>query len=66
MSTALFSFKDAVHDMGLHAGTIGFVHGCVACAQTEADMALSTKAARKSGLSADVTPAGEVPFILVA
>jgi len=42
MSTALFSFKDAVHD---HL-TIGFVHGCVACAQTEADMALSRKAAR--------------------
>jgi len=44
MSTALFSFKDAVHD---HL-TIGFVHGCVACAQTEADMALSAKAARSA------------------
>lgn len=45
MSTALFSFKDAVHDADLHAGTFGFVHGCIACAQTEADLALSRKAA---------------------
>lgn len=42
MSTALFSFKDAVHD---HL-TIGFVPGCVACAQTQADLTLSAKAAR--------------------
>lgn len=52
MSTALFSFKDAVHD---HL-TIGFVHGCVACAQTSADLALSRKAARESGLVANPKP----------
>lgn len=40
MMTGLFSFKDAVHD---HL-SIGFVRGCVACAQTEADMALSKQA----------------------
>jgi hypothetical protein len=55
MSTALFSFKDAVHDTGLHGGRFGFVHGCVACAQTEADMALSAKAARTVQQSAPVT-----------
>lgn len=47
MSTALFSFTDAVHD---HL-SIGFVPGCVACAQTEADLALSHKAALASGLA---------------
>lgn len=41
MAATMFSFKDAVHD---HL-TIGFVRGCVACAQTEADMALSRAAA---------------------
>lgn len=51
MSTALFSFKDAAHDTDLHSGTFGFVHGCIACAQTEADLALSHMAAQR------VTPA---------
>jgi hypothetical protein len=36
----MFSFKDAVHD---HI-TIGFVDGCIACAQVQADMALSKRA----------------------
>lgn len=36
----MFSFKDAVHD---HI-TIGFKDGCIACAQTQADMALSKRA----------------------
>lgn len=36
----MFSFKDAVHD---HI-TIGFTDGCIACAQTQADMALSKRA----------------------
>jgi hypothetical protein len=36
----MFSFKDAVHD---HI-TIGFADGCIACAQTQADMALSKRA----------------------
>lgn len=57
MSTALFSFKDAVHDADLHGGKFGFVHGCVACAQTSADLALSRKAARESGLVANPIPA---------
>ena len=57
MSTALFSFKDAVHD---HL-TIGFVPGCVACAQTEADLALSHKAALASGLTQPVERSAPVP-----
>ena len=40
MDIALFSFEDAVHN---HV-TIGFVRGCIACAQTEADLSLSRKA----------------------
>lgn len=36
----MFSFKDAVHD---HL-TIGHRDGCIACAQTQADMALSARA----------------------
>jgi hypothetical protein len=40
MMTGLFSFKDAVHD---HL-SIGFVRGCVACAQTEADLMLGKRA----------------------
>jgi hypothetical protein len=40
MMTGLFSFKDAVHD---HL-SVGFVRGCVACAQTEADLSLSKRA----------------------
>lgn len=32
-----FSFEDAVHD---HL-TVGFVDGCIACAQTKTDSALS-------------------------
>ena len=55
MSTALFSFKDAVHD---HL-TIGFVHGCVACAQTQADMALSAKAAHRQSVN-------PIPVVLAA
>lgn len=41
MAVTMFSFKDATHD---HL-TVGFVRGCVACAQTEADLALSKAAA---------------------
>lgn len=59
MSTALFSFTDAVHD---HL-TIGFVRGCVACAQTETDLALSRKAAVASGLT---QPARSQPVPAVA
>lgn len=47
MAIALFSFKDAVHD---HL-TIGFVPGCIACAQTEADLVLSHKSALANGLA---------------
>lgn len=36
----MFSFKDALHD---HI-SIGHREGCIACAQTQADMALSRKA----------------------
>lgn len=36
----MFSYTDAVHD---HI-TIGHRDGCIACAQTQADMALSRKA----------------------
>lgn len=61
MATTLFSFTDAVHD---HL-SIGFVHGCVACAQTEADMALSHKAAVASGLTQPVTPAAVVNPVFV-
>jgi hypothetical protein len=48
----MFSFKDAVHD---HI-TIGFKDGCIACAQTQADMALSKRAfarSQPSGVASD-------------
>lgn len=47
----MFSFKDAVHD---HI-TIGFKDGCIACAQTQADMALSKRA-----FARDAQPSGVV------
>jgi hypothetical protein len=54
MTTSLFSFKDAVHEADLHAtrvgGPFGFVRGCIACAQTSADLALSAKAAHKQSV----------------
>lgn len=40
MNTCAFSFEDAVHT---HL-TIGFVDGCLACAQTMTDLALSHEA----------------------
>lgn len=40
MTTGLFSFEDAVHN---HA-QIGDVDGCIACAQTRTDFALSAAA----------------------
>lgn len=51
----MFSFKDALHD---HI-TIGFVDGCIACAQVQADMALSTRAYRLDGAKAE-SGAGQV------
>lgn len=57
----MFSFKDAVHD---HI-TIGFTDGCIACAQTQADMALSKRAfdaAQPSGVASN-TPS-EAPRTL--
>lgn len=55
MAVTMFSFADAVHD---HL-TIGFVRGCVACAQTEADMALSRAALNGAVLNGarSLTPA---------
>lgn len=47
----MFSFKDAVHD---HI-TIGFKDGCIACAQTQADMALSKRAFARSQPSGAVS-----------
>lgn len=43
----MFSFTDAVHD---HI-TIGHRDGCTACAQTQADMALSAEAFKSEAAS---------------
>lgn len=56
---SIFSFKDAVHD---HL-SIGFVRGCIACAQTEADLMLSKQAFHaKAGIPVPAAEARVINF----
>lgn len=52
MTTGLFSFEDAVHS---HL-SIGDVDGCIACAQTRTDFALSAAAYHAARESEQASP----------
>ncbi len=61
MAAGLFTFEDALHT---HL-SIGFVEGCIACAQFECDMALS-KAAYAAKLALEASLPRLTPVLCTA